>query len=46
VLLLVRGDIEVPSDLDGIEYHTYDRSPLEREAEIRAFLSQLSQRNQ
>lgn len=46
VLLLVRGDIEVPSDLDGIEYHTYERSALEREAEIRAFLSQLSRRNQ
>lgn len=46
VLLLARGDIEVPSDLDGIEYHTYERSPLERVAEVRAFLSQVNQRNQ
>jgi hypothetical protein len=38
VLLLVRGDVEIPSDLDGIEYHAYKRSVLEAEAGIRRFL--------
>jgi predicted nucleotide-binding protein len=46
VLLLVRGNVEIPSDLDGIEYHIYKKSPLEREVEIRAFLSQVSRRIQ
>jgi hypothetical protein len=46
VLLLVRGDVEIPSDLDGIEYHSYQHSPLELENQIRAFLLQVSQRNQ
>jgi hypothetical protein len=46
VLLLVRGDLEIPSDLDGIEYHTYQRSVLETEAPIRRFLLESSKRNQ
>jgi predicted nucleotide-binding protein len=48
ILLLVRGDVEVPSDLDGIEYFSYEQSPLEPEPErkIRAFLFQVSERNQ
>lgn len=46
VLLLVRGDVEIPSDLDGIEYHTYQRSVLEVETGIRRFLLQASERNQ
>lgn len=46
VLLLVRGDVEIPSDLDGIEYHTYEKSVLELEARIQAFLLQVGRRNQ
>lgn len=46
ILLLVRGDVEIPSDLDGIEYHNYQRSVLELEARIRSFLLQVSERNQ
>ena len=46
VLLLVRGDVEIPSDLDGIEYHAYQDSVLELETGIRRFLLQVSKRNQ
>jgi predicted nucleotide-binding protein len=46
ILLLVRGDVEVPSDLDGIEYLPYEHSPLQAEDKIRAFLLQVSERNQ
>jgi hypothetical protein len=46
VLLLVRGDVEIPSDLDGIEYYTYRDSVLELESKIKSFLLQVSKRNQ
>jgi hypothetical protein len=46
VLLLLRGDVEVPSDLDGIEYKTYTKSVLELEPVIQSFLLQVSKRNQ
>jgi predicted nucleotide-binding protein len=46
VLLLVRGEVEIPSDLDGIEYHAYQRTVLEAEAGIRRFLCEVSRRNQ
>jgi predicted nucleotide-binding protein len=46
VLLLVRGDVEIPSDLDGIEYHSYQSSVLEAESGIRRFLLEASKRNQ
>jgi hypothetical protein len=46
VLLLVRGNVEIPSDLDGIEFHSYHHSVLEAEAGIRRFLLQASKRNQ
>lgn len=46
VLLLVREDVEIPSDLDGIEYHRYQRSVLEAEVGIRRFLIEASKRNQ
>jgi predicted nucleotide-binding protein len=45
-MLLVRGEVEVPSDLDGVIFQTYVRSPIEREAEIRAFLAHVSNSNQ
>lgn len=46
VLLLVRGDVEIPSDLDGIEHCKYRDSVLEVEAQIQSFLLQLSKKNQ
>jgi hypothetical protein len=46
VLLLVRGDVEIPSDLDGIEILKYTQSVLERDREIQSFLLQLGKRNQ
>ena len=46
ILLLVRGDVEIPSDLDGIEYYKYSKSVLELEPNIQNFLFQVSKRNQ
>jgi hypothetical protein len=46
VLLLVRGDLDIPSDLDGIEYHRYQSSPLEASELLRKFLRHLSHQNQ
>lgn len=46
VMLLVRGDVEVPSDLDGIIYHSYAESPLEQEETIKQFLLHISETNQ
>ena len=46
VLLLVAGDVEIPSDLDGIEYHSYQESVLELESRIQNFLLQVGKRNQ
>jgi len=42
----VRGDVEIPSDLDGIEYHSYERSVLELVPHIQNFLLQVGKRNQ
>jgi predicted nucleotide-binding protein len=46
VLLLVRGDIEVPSDLDGIEFKRYQKSVLELVPTIQSFLLRVAKRNQ
>lgn len=46
VLMLVRGDIEIPSDLDGIEYYKYGTSVLEMKEPIQRFLLQVNRRNQ
>ena len=46
VMLLARGKIEIPSDLDGIVLQKYVRSPVERKDEIRQFLLAVSRRNQ
>jgi predicted nucleotide-binding protein len=45
VLVLVRGNVEIPSDLQGIEVHRYSKSPTERTTEVRAFLRHVSQKN-
>src|ERR1044071_5109114 len=37
VLLLVKDKIEIPSDLDGLEYYTFKQSPLECSEKVRGF---------
>jgi len=48
VLLLVRGDVEIPSDLDGIELSRYRRSVLvqKNKTKIQTFLRTVAKRNQ
>jgi hypothetical protein len=41
VLVLTRGDVEVPSDLSGVETYVYDHDPSERAKEIAAFVKQI-----
>ncbi len=44
VLTLVKGDvdrIEIPSDLQGVENYSYERSPLERRSQIERFLGSI-----
>jgi len=41
VVLLLKGDIELPSDLSGLEYYSYRDSPLEVTESVRAFVHQL-----
>jgi hypothetical protein len=46
VMVLCKGDIEIPSDLHGLEYYRYNASPLEVTESIRAFTRQLVGRAQ
>jgi hypothetical protein len=46
VLLLVRGELEIPNDPDGIEYHSYKNSVLELDHIIESFLLQLGKKNE
>jgi len=41
VVVLRKGDIELPSDLYGLEYYSYRESPLEVTESVRAFVRQL-----
>ena len=41
LVLLCKGNIEIPSDLQGMEYYRYSDSPLEVTEDIRAFIRQL-----
>ncbi|NOS89481.1 MAG: hypothetical protein HOP34_13255 [Methylococcaceae bacterium] len=43
-LLLTRGDVEVPSDLAGVELHRFHNSPIECSEMLRNFISQLEMR--
>jgi predicted nucleotide-binding protein len=43
ILLLVKGDVELPSDLWGIDHATYRRSPMEASEQLRTFLSFLGE---
>ena len=40
-LLLVRGDVELPSDLSGVEVHRFTTSPAECSEVVRDFISEL-----
>jgi predicted nucleotide-binding protein len=46
VLLLVRGELEIPSDLDGIEYYQYETSVLDLAPHMRKFLIEVARSNQ
>ena len=41
VLLLLKGGLELPSDVSGLLYEEYTRSPLERKAEIQRFVENI-----
>jgi hypothetical protein len=38
ILVLSRGEIELPSDLSGIEYHEYQKNPVECADQLRSFM--------
>jgi Zn-dependent protease with chaperone function len=38
-LLLVRGDVEIPSDLSGVEFHRFVSSPTEHSESLRQFIA-------
>jgi Predicted nucleotide-binding protein containing TIR-like domain len=40
-LLLVRGDLEMPSDLSGVDVHRFSASPIECSEVLRDFISEL-----
>jgi predicted nucleotide-binding protein len=42
LILLCKSTIEIPSDLQGMEYYRYNDSPLEVTESIRAFIRQLA----
>jgi predicted nucleotide-binding protein/guanylate kinase len=44
LILLCKGNIEIPSDLQGMEYYRYNDSPLEVTESIRTFIHQLAGR--
>jgi CAP12/Pycsar effector protein, TIR domain len=41
-LLLVRGDVDIPSDLSGVDLHRFAASPLECSENIREFIAELA----
>jgi predicted nucleotide-binding protein len=45
LILICKGNIDVPSDLQGMEYYRYNDSPLEVTESIRAFIHQLAARS-
>jgi len=44
VMLLHKGQVLVPSDLNGLEYYSYVRDPLDESERIRTFLERLRSR--
>lgn len=45
VMLLSKGKLEHPSDIQGLEYYNYTSNPIEASESIRSFIAQLSARN-
>ena len=43
-LLLTRGNVEMPSDLSGVETHRFQRSPVECSERLRDFIAELAVR--
>ncbi|HEX2078590.1 MAG TPA: TIR domain-containing protein [Longimicrobium sp.] len=41
LMVLVSGEVEIPSDLQGLELYRYERSPVERAADLREFIRRL-----
>ncbi|WP_190242048.1 TIR domain-containing protein [Bradyrhizobium algeriense] len=41
ILLLHKGDVRVPSDLNGLEYNSYSKKPTEHSETIRVFIERL-----
>jgi predicted nucleotide-binding protein len=41
-LLLTRGNVEMPSDLSGVETHRFQRSPVECSERLRDFIAELA----
>lgn len=44
VLLVIKGELELPSDLAGLLYHSYDGSPYECEEAIASFVEGIRNR--
>jgi predicted nucleotide-binding protein len=44
VMVLVKGELEIPSDVLGIEYYRYTSDPREQAESIRAFLNHIGRR--
>lgn len=42
VVLLKHPKVEIPSDLQGVEYFTYDHSPREQTEKLRKFIGAIS----
>lgn len=42
VMLLCKGNLEIPSDVQGLEYHRYQDTPTECKQEIHCFIDSLS----
>jgi predicted nucleotide-binding protein/predicted Rossmann-fold nucleotide-binding protein len=45
VALLTKGNVDIPSDLDGIEFYSYGTSLMEVSESIRAFVTHLGKQN-
>ena len=41
ILLLLKGELEIPSDLAGVEYYAYRQAPSERGEELKIFAERL-----
>jgi hypothetical protein len=41
-MLMTRGDLELPSDLSGIDFQKFDKSPRECVFEVHTFLNHVT----